>query len=847
MLFLLSWNNLVARILQMLCVVVLTVSWGEDVRAQATTGTNWTRMSGAAVDISINADGQAYVVAPDGTPWRWDKVEQRWRRMSGNFVRITAAEGNRPWTINKEGVVFRYNGLWWENKDTDVADVAADTNGNVYIAKTDGTIKKWYPLRNEWRPFIGPKGGPVKRIAVAPDGKLWTVLNDGRIRSFDGKSWVDYPGWARDIALGGTDVVMITDAAGLVRTWNGGQKKWIVVPGINQVIALGVTPEGKAWVIVQGGAIFADGVIIAESSPEEEGTAPNPKAKVPTANTFTANVATPSVPTPPIPTVTVPTVASAEGAATGVTGSSTTTADAGSPATITTQNKIIFVNTFKSANNLAIGADGSVFALDVGGKVLRWSNRKKAFDSFPGTLVRIAVDKDGHPWGISALGRVFRHTGSRWKQIPNTTASDISIGYDGTVLTASAAGRLFELNDKQTAFTLIPGTGVTVVAAGPDGTPWTIRTDKLVQRCDASPCKVYAQKAKSIAVGPDGSVWIVSNTNRLMRLNKKETFEHIQTPGHTPQTVAVGPMGYPWVISSARIVLASTYFARDEGGDTTVAAATSASGTTGTGSTSSVVSTASTSSFVFTKNLSFKSVPHTNLVGGSCPQLESDADGVIWAHNVGGNLEQYDAAKRKFVSKSTAFDGWDHTAFDVAPDGAIWALTLNPSTGLFRAYNGARKEYTISGATFYDDISVAPDGTVYVAVSVSGLRYLYFKPSNSQVFKKFSTYNNVRKVSVGAGGDIWISDANIEARRWNGSSFVKPENQTLRASSLSVGKLDGTVYVKENGTAAIHKWNAVNKSFDKVNNLTIDTLSVDGNGRPWICNDTTPVIKRATD
>ena len=131
------------RILQILCVVCVALSWGTGARAQATTGTDWTRMPGAAVDISINADGQAYVVAPDGTPWRWDKAEQRWRRMSGKFVRITAAEGNRPWAINAEGVVFRYNGLWWENKDTDVADVAADTNGNVYIAKTNGGTKQW--------------------------------------------------------------------------------------------------------------------------------------------------------------------------------------------------------------------------------------------------------------------------------------------------------------------------------------------------------------------------------------------------------------------------------------------------------------------------------------------------------------------------------------------------------------------------------------------------------------------------------------------------------------------------------------------------------------------------------
>lgn len=832
------------RILQVLCVVIVSLASGFAARAQSGETVTWTRLLGTAVDISINIEGQAYVTAPDGTPWRWDQVELRWRRMSGNFVRITAAEGNRPWAIDKKGVVYRYNGLWWENKDTDVVDVAADTHGNIYITKTDRSLHKWYALRSEWRPFKGT----AKHIALSPEGQLWVVTDKGRIRLFDGTSWVDLPGRAHDIALGGTDVVMIVDTDGLVRSWNGVQKSWTVLPGIKQATALSVTPEGKAWVVVEGGAILTNGTIISEKS--EQDTAIKPKAKIPTTNPINAKVdvarsPTPSTPTAPVATVTDPQAGAVGG--TKITGSSTTTADSGASETRTTKEKITFVNTRKSASALAIGADGSVFGLNKAGGVLRWSNTKKSFDSFPGTLVRIAVDKDGHPWGISTLGRVFWHDGKRWKQIINATASDISIGYDGTVLTASAAGKLYKLNDKKTVFNLIPGNNAALIATGPDGTPWVVRTDKLVQRCDVKPCKVIAQKAKSIAVGPDGSVWIVSDTSRLMRLNKKEKFETIRTPGHTPQHVAVGPSGYPWVVSSNNIALASIYFDRNEGGDISEAAATAASGTVGSGSTSSVVSTSSASSFVFTKNLSFQTVAFTSLAAGSCPQLETDVDGVIWAHNSGGNLEQYDSTKRKFVKRSTGFDGWDHTAFDIAPDGSIWAVTLNPQTGLYREYKGVTKQYTIAGSTNFNDISVAPDGTVYVSVSISGPRYLYYKSPNSNIFKKFSTYDNVRLVSVGAGGDIWISGSNLEARRWNGSTFVKPENVTLDATQLSVGKVDGTVYVRENSTASLYKWNAGNKSFDKVNNLTVDSIVVDGDGRPWICNDTTPIIKRAKD
>lgn len=830
------------RILQLLCVALMALSLSHGAMAQAPAGGTWTRMPGTAVDIAINADGQAYVTAPDGTPWRWDKVEQRWRRMSGKFVRITAAEGNRPWAINADGVVFRYNGLWWENKDTDVADVAADTNGNVYIAKASGEIKKWYPLRNEWRPVRGT----AKRIAVDGSGNPWAVLSDGRIRSFDGKTWTTLPGRAGDLALGGTDVMMIADERGQLRTWNGAQRRWDVIAGVNGVSAVGVTPEGKAWVVVQRGMILANGGIVSDAPPEDEDTATDPQATTPRAPVNTASVPTPKTPTATVPTVTTPEPVGAGGPE--VTGSSTTTADAGDPATITTNDNITFVNTLKSAATLAIGADGSVFGLDSAGGVLRWSNIKKSFDTFPGSLVRIAVDKDGHPWGISALGRVFRHTGSQWKQISAATASDISIGYNGTVLSASAAGRLYKLNDAGTRFEMIPGNSVALVAAGPDGTPWAVRSDKLVQRCDVTPCKVYKQKANAIAVGPDGSVWIVSDLSRLMRLDKSGTFKVVNTPGHTPQKVAVGPNGYPWVVSSAKIALASAYFERDESTDRKEAASTSSSSTTGTGATASVTST-SVSGFTFSKNMRFETISFEGLSAGTCPLLATDPDGVVWAHNSGGDLEVYNSKTGKLENESTGFDGWDHTAFAIAPDDYIWASTLNPSTGLYREYNGTTKEYTVSGSTAYNDVSVAADGTVYVVVSFSGVRYLYSKGPDSVVFKKFSTFSGVRQVDVGPGGDIWITDSDMLVRQWNGSTFVKVINTTFNASDIAVSKVDGTVYVIENGTAALHKWNAVNESFDEVRNTTATngSLAVDGDRRPWICNDTTPIIKRGKE
>lgn len=790
-------------------------------------GNPWSRMPGTAVDISINAEGQAYVTAPDGTPWRWDKAEQRWRRMSSQFVRITAAEGNRPWAVNADGVVFRYNGLWWENKDTEVADVAADTNGNVYIAKTNGEIKKWYPLRSEWRPFEGT----AKRIALDPAGHPWVVTGDGRIRAFDGNTWTTLPGRARDLAMGGTDMVTIVDMDGRLRTWNGTQKRWVIVDGISAVSAVAVTPEGKMWAVVQGGAILSNGGLVSEEKLEED-AATDPQAGVPQAPVVTAPVEVAKVLTPPTATVTAPTATTpvAEQAGTSeLTGSSTTTTDAGDPASLTTKDKITFVNTRKSASVLAIGKDGSVFGLDPGGHVLRWSNARKRFDSFPGTLARIAVDADGNPWGISALGRVFRHTGKLWKQIANATASDIAIGFDGTVVVANAAGRLFKLNAAHTRFEMIPGQGV-LVAVAPDGTPWTVRADNLVQRCDTSPCKVIAQKAQSIAIGPDGSVFIVSDQNRLMRLKADgKSFDVILTPGHTPKKVAVGPNGYPWVVSSAKLALAANFFERDEVGDRTVAAST-AGDTSGTGATAAVVST-QVSGFTFSKNMTFTTYTSvfTSLEGVAVGE-----NGKVYTHGpVGsdnGAIKVFNSTKKTFEAFTTSFPV-SVRAMDADSEGNIWGVNWSAPAKVYRipATGGTVKTYALADtANAPSSLTVGGDDTVYVVVG----NRLYHMKTGTSSFTKFSN-DDVTKVAIGIAGDMWITDQNNIVQQYTGTKFEnRPLGQSVDAADIGAGA-DGTVYIALTTGAAMKKWNATNKSFDTVNNTSIDMVDIAPDGRPW--------------
>jgi hypothetical protein len=836
-------------------ILVFAVFVATAVRAQnrAEAPVVWSQMPGSATDISINSVGQAYVTGPDGTPWRWDRTEQRWRRMSGKFVRISAAQENHPWAINPDGVVFYYNGLWWEDKAKDVIDIAADSLGNVYVVKTDGQIQKWYALRSEWQPFTGN----ARRIAIDVGGQPWVITATGTLRAFDGKAWLTLPGLARDIAINGANVVAIADGEGLVRQWHADTHRWNVIDGINNVTALAVTPEGQIWAVAKDGIILANGGLVDDSINPERDAVTQPKAKQAKAIPLAAPVdiadtpfaSVPNAATTEAPPISAepPVIAASQSGQAHDTNASRP--DYMDPVTITTKDPFTFTNTQKIASTLAIGADGSVFGLDAGGNILRWSNRKKQFDSFPGTLLRLSVDKDGHPWGVSALGRVFRHDGTRWRQIYNATASDISVGFDGTVLVINAAGRLYRLNDTQTRFEPIPGTSALLVATGPDGTPWTIRTDKRVQRCDVTPCKVYPQKAKAISVGPDGSVFIVSDSNRLMRLNPDDNnvqFDIIPTAGHIPVDVVVGPMGFPWVVSDNGFVLASTFFDRDETTDSIEAATTSDNGTTGTGATAPVVSNSSTSSFTFSKNIKFETVPAPNLTFVQALRFASDIDGIIWASVNGVDIQKYSKTKRQFVNANTQFDPnqIDILEFDIAPNGDIWAYAfIQQSSVLVRQHNRAIKQYTVAGA---EPISVAlsPDGTVFAIFDFGSDRYLYSKAPNAEKFTRFSTDNEVYKVSVGPGNDVWIIDSTNIVKQWDGSRFQRRPAREQLANRISVGKTDGTVYIVATDFS-LRKWNGINQSFDQVNNISPDEVAVDGDGRPWIYDVSSGDIKRA--
>lgn len=813
----------------------------------------WTTLPGNVLDIAINDAARAYAVSRTGEALRWRATDQRWSKMSGSFVRITGAEGNRPWGVTDKGIVMRFNGLWWEPKGRDVVDVAGDAVGNVLTAGADGRIQRWEPLSRSWRAMTGR----AKRIALDDRGNPWVITPDNLIYRYSDDQWQRLPGSARDIAVAADGTALIADAEGGVRVWRADTALWEPVPGITDVVAIAATPNGGAWAVRADGGVQATVLISTEDVPVEvpdeaqQTEAPQAQASpivapaivAPTMQADTATAPVSQAATSLAPQAEAPSADAASTAASDAGGQSAAQSTAsrsvspsgggggsGDPAARTTAEEFTFTDTRNTAARVEIGKDGSVFALITGGSIRRWSNERRRLEDFPGQLTRLAVDSAGNPWGVTGLGRVFRHDGQTWRQVIGATASDIAIGADGSVVTADANSNLARYNPATGRFERISGRGVQVAVA-PDGTPWTIRDDNVVQRCDTDPCTPVNQRARNISIGPDGSVFLVSVNEQLSRKRPgSDDFERVLVPGHTPDDVAAGPQGFPWIVSKAGKVIATEFFERDESNDRTLALRTTTE-TTGTGATAAVVSSQSSSGFTFTKNLRFDAFksgdPDANLEVTS--GIAVGQDNSVFIHD-NSSVFEFNARTEKFEALTTTFPA-DVADVSTDADGNIWGLSNSAPATVYRIRGTRTKSYTvISGTDTPRNMAVDGDGTVYAAVG----NKLYRKPASASRFTEFSD-DSILYVALAAGGDIWIVNQSFKVQQWTGSKFENRPSGTAQSADDIAAGADGTVYIVHSNK--LLRWNATNADFDEVNptNVTasFNHVGVTSEGRPW--------------
>ncbi len=102
---------------------------------------------GSASSIAVQPDGNAWVLAEDGSIHRWDPASG-WVPGFGGLARdIGVGDEGTEWIVGLDGQVHRFGPTGLENLHLDLPGeakkIAVDANGNAWVAMEDGTIFRW--------------------------------------------------------------------------------------------------------------------------------------------------------------------------------------------------------------------------------------------------------------------------------------------------------------------------------------------------------------------------------------------------------------------------------------------------------------------------------------------------------------------------------------------------------------------------------------------------------------------------------------------------------------------------------------------------------------------------------
>ena len=215
------------------------------------------KLPGAANDISVGANGTAWVIGTNPQPggydiYRWNG--SAWQQIPGGATRIAVDPQGNAWVVQSTGQVFRWGGSSWTSMPGGLSDIGIGANGSVWaigaLSGGNGQIWEWVPSAGNWRQVPGG----ATRIAVAPNGVPWVVNSSGSIYRWNGSSWDQVPGGARDIGIGKDGSVWVIGGAGNLFKYNG--SSWDLQTGNLAATNISVDASGKPWFIDEYKSIF---------------------------------------------------------------------------------------------------------------------------------------------------------------------------------------------------------------------------------------------------------------------------------------------------------------------------------------------------------------------------------------------------------------------------------------------------------------------------------------------------------------------------------------------------------------------------------------------------------------
>jgi hypothetical protein len=116
-----------------------------------------------------------WVIGTDMSPYKWNG--SNWSKISGGAVLISVDPSGNPWIVNAANQIWRYDGANWALLPGAARDIGVGADGTVYVVGMgavagNSQVYRWVPSANNWTPESNVMGFSV---AGGPSGTAYVA------------------------------------------------------------------------------------------------------------------------------------------------------------------------------------------------------------------------------------------------------------------------------------------------------------------------------------------------------------------------------------------------------------------------------------------------------------------------------------------------------------------------------------------------------------------------------------------------------------------------------------------------------------------------------------------------
>jgi hypothetical protein len=491
---------------------------------------DWSHMGGNGQRIAVDAHGQAWLTAADGSVKRFDDAaggflavatpgfqevavapdgtifgvvtggssiqhsSTEWVDMGGRWIDIDVDAHNVPWVVDPTGALFRFGGQagsWHREPAPKLLDLAIGTEGSIWGAEPAGHLSYFDTDLGDW---IG-LGGHGVRIVVDEQDVPWAVAADGSVWKYGGQHGV----WHRqpapllsDLAIGPDGSQWATEPAGFVSHFDTTVDDWVGTGGHG--VRVDVDGASVAWVVAGNGTLWKHG--------GQHG-------------------AWQQVAAPPLRTISIAPDGTIWGIGLGL----------------------------RILRGPAIAARAPVPGPPAGGGTPGFTT---SWTQIPGDAIDVGAGADGSVWSIGGDRSVYRrNSAGGWDGMGLTGAARIDVSNDGRGVVVLETNEIRQYIPATDSWQQIPGQA-TDVGFGADGSLWIIggNPSQGVWRWQTGVggWEDMGANATRIDVAPNGTAYLVQSDGTIMQYGGSPGVWHLTDGGLQANDIAVGlsPHGAAW-------------------------------------------------------------------------------------------------------------------------------------------------------------------------------------------------------------------------------------------------------------------------------------------------------------